>query len=149
MTSRLSSLLVQDGLVSAKRMADAFQRQVIYGGTLDTNLLEMRVVEEDVLLAYLGRASGLPTQPAGITALGKPTAETLQIFSKEIAERFRAVPCGRVDGTVLRVLVADPVEPQDMESLAQSLHLRVEPWIGPAFKVATALLWPQVRPAPI
>ena len=34
MSSRLSSLLVQDGLVSAKRVADAFQRQVIYGGTL-------------------------------------------------------------------------------------------------------------------
>ncbi|MCS6911665.1 MAG: hypothetical protein RMK29_09410 [Myxococcales bacterium] len=139
MTSRLSSLLVQDGLVSAKRMADAFQRQVIYGGTLDTNLLEMRVVEEDVLLAYLGRASGLPTQPGGIEALGRPSPEVLQIFSKELAERFRAVPGACVDGGVLRVLVADPVEPQDMEALAHSLKLRVEPWITPEFRVMEAL----------
>src|SRR5436309_2678389 len=118
MTSRLSSLLVQDGLVSAKRMADAFQRQVIYGGTLDTNLLEMRVVEEDVLLTYLGRASGLPTQPAGISAMGQPVPSQLTTFPREIAERFRAIPCRSTEDGVLRVLVADPVEPQDMEALA-------------------------------
>src|SRR5262249_61439319 len=60
MTSRLASLLVQDGLVSPKKMAEAFQRQVIYGGTLDTILLEMDVVDEGTLLDALGRASALP-----------------------------------------------------------------------------------------
>ena len=40
MPSRLSSLLVRDGLVGVKRMEKAFQRQVIYGGSLDTILLE-------------------------------------------------------------------------------------------------------------
>lgn len=139
MTSRLSSLLVQDGLVSAKRMADAFQRQVIYGGTLDTNLLEMRVVEEEVLLNYLGRAAGLPTQPAGISAMGRPSGEVLQAFPREVAERFRAVPAESTDGGVLRVLVADPVEPQDMEALAQTLNQRIEPWICPEFRIMEAM----------
>jgi hypothetical protein len=139
MTSRLSSLLVQDGLVSAKRMADAFQRQVIYGGTLDTNLLEMRVIEEDVLLAYLGRASGLPTQPAGITAMGRPSAKVLAAFPKDVAERFRAVPCESIEDGVLRVLVADPVEPQDMEALAQTVRQRIEPWIVPEFRLMEAM----------
>ncbi|MGZ3439362.1 MAG: hypothetical protein ACXVDD_07590, partial [Polyangia bacterium] len=60
MTSRLASLLVQDGLVSAKKMAEAFQRQVIYGGTLDTILLEMDVIDEGTLLDALGRSSALP-----------------------------------------------------------------------------------------
>ena len=58
MTSRLASLLVQDGLVSAKKMAEAFQRQVIYGGTLDTILLEMDVVDEGTLLDALGPLVG-------------------------------------------------------------------------------------------
>ena len=50
MTSRLASLLTQDGKVPARRMADAFQRQVIFGGTLDTILLEMglqRSIKDD------------------------------------------------------------------------------------------------------
>ena len=59
--SRLASLLVQDSLVSAKKMAQAFQRQVIYGGTLDTILLEMDVIDEGALVEAMGRASSLPT----------------------------------------------------------------------------------------
>ena len=60
MPSRLSSLLVRDGLVGVKRMEKAFQRQVIYGGSLDTTLLEMGLVPEDRLTQYLALTSGLP-----------------------------------------------------------------------------------------
>ena len=60
MPSRLSSLLVRDGLVGVKRMEKAFQRQVIYGGSLDTILLEMGFVVEERLSQYLALASGLP-----------------------------------------------------------------------------------------
>jgi hypothetical protein len=42
-------------------MAEAFQRQVIFGGALDSTLLEMGLVEEPVVIEYLGRASGMPT----------------------------------------------------------------------------------------
>jgi hypothetical protein len=60
MPARLSSLLVRDGLVGVKRMEKAFQRQVIYGGSLDTILLEMNLVTEERLTQYLALASGLP-----------------------------------------------------------------------------------------
>jgi hypothetical protein len=60
MSSRLSSLLVRDGLVGVKRMEKAYQRQVIYGGSLDTTLLEMGLVTEERLAQYLALASGLP-----------------------------------------------------------------------------------------
>jgi hypothetical protein len=60
MPSRLSSLLVRDGLVGVKRMEKAFQRQVIYGGSLDTTLLEMGLVPEERLTQYLALTSGLP-----------------------------------------------------------------------------------------
>src|SRR5258705_470824 len=60
MPSRLSSLLVRDGLVGVKRMEKAFQRQVIYGGSLDKILLEMNFVPEERLTQYLALASGLP-----------------------------------------------------------------------------------------
>ena len=40
MAVRTGDLLVQSGIVSPRRMAEAHQRQVIYGGALDTVLLE-------------------------------------------------------------------------------------------------------------
>ena len=60
MPSRRSSRLVRDGLVGVKRMEKAFQRQGIYGGSLDTILLEMALVPEDRLPRYLALAAGLP-----------------------------------------------------------------------------------------
>ena len=50
MTSRLSSLLVRDGVIGVKRMEKAFQRQVLFGGGLDTILLEMGEISEQRLL---------------------------------------------------------------------------------------------------
>ena len=90
MPSRLSSLLVRDGLVGVKRMEKAFQRQVIYGGSLDTILLEMNLVPEERLTQYLALASGLP--PAARDEGGEIDAEAIALDRQEIAEQFRAVP---------------------------------------------------------
>ena len=64
MTSRLSSLLVRDGIVTIKRMERAFQRQVMSGGGLDTVLLELGLVPESRLIEYVALASGLPPATA-------------------------------------------------------------------------------------
>ena len=60
MSVHCNRVLVRDGLVGVKRMEKAFQRQVIYGGSLDTILLEMNLVPEERLTQYLALASGLP-----------------------------------------------------------------------------------------
>src|SRR5580704_3898421 len=107
MPSRLSSLLVRDGLVGVKRMEKAFQRQVIYGGSLDTILLEMNLVPEERLTQYLALASGLP--PAARDEGYAIDAASLQLISADLAEQFRAVPLSTA-GEVLRVLVCSPLE---------------------------------------
>src|SRR5512132_217438 len=90
MPSRLSSLLVRDGLVGVKRMEKAFQRQVIYGGSLDTILLEMSLVPEERLTQYLALASGLP--PAARDEGHAVDATVTTLIPQELAERYRAVP---------------------------------------------------------
>src|SRR5664279_5973496 len=83
MPSRLSSLLVRDGLVGVKRMEKAFQRQVIYGGSLDTILLEMNLVPEDRLTQYLALASGLP--PAKRDEAARIVADALALVAVAIS----------------------------------------------------------------
>src|SRR5258708_17498805 len=90
MPSRLSSLLVRDGLVGVKRMEKAFQRQVIYGGSLDTILLEMNLVPEDRLVQYLALASGLP--PAARDEGETIDHEAVSAIARELAERSRPGP---------------------------------------------------------
>ncbi|HEX6837933.1 MAG TPA: hypothetical protein VF334_15250, partial [Polyangia bacterium] len=138
MTSRLASLLVQDGLVSAKKMAEAFQRQVIYGGTLDTILLEMDVIDEATLLDALGRSSALPI------AGDLPSVEQLQAADVQkwmpaaMSERYRAVPVA-LDGNVLRVLVIDPPDRKQLDELGYTLSLTIDPIIVPEHRFVQAV----------
>jgi hypothetical protein len=50
--SALTSLLVRDDVVSVRQIEDALERQVLEGGELDTALLELSDVPENVLIAY-------------------------------------------------------------------------------------------------
>src|SRR5262252_1439549 len=106
MPSRLSSLLVRDGLVGVKRMEKAFQRQVIYGGSLDTILLEMGLVPDERLTQYLSLASGLP--PATRDECNVFDAEAVRRVTEEIAHKYRVVPLA-LEGDALRILVCEPV----------------------------------------
>ena len=57
--SSLTSLLARDEIVSVHAIEDALQRQVLEGGEIDTALLELGVVPENTLSAYLAATVGL------------------------------------------------------------------------------------------
>ena len=131
MPSRLSSLLVRDGLVGVKRMEKAFQRQVIYGGSLDTILLEMSLVPEERLTQYLALASGLP--PAARDEGSVLEADALALVIKELAEQYRAVPLA-LEGEAVRILVCSPLEISELEDLADLLDRPLQPLITPEYR---------------
>lgn len=131
MPSRLSSLLVRDGLVGVKRMEKAFQRQVIYGGCLDTILLEMGVVPEARLVQYLSLATGLPPATREETNVFDP--EAVKRCPLEVARMYRIVPLG-LDNGALRVLVHDPVDLSQMEELANDLDFAIQPLVVPEYR---------------
>jgi hypothetical protein len=131
MPSRLSSLLVRDGLVGVKRMEKAFQRQVIYGGCLDTILLEMSLLPEERLTQYLALASGLP--PAGRDEGSAIDPRVAALIPRELAEQYRAVPV-TADGEAIRILVCAPIELTELEDLADLLDRPLQPLITPEFR---------------
>lgn len=131
MPSRLSSLLVRDGLVGVKRMEKAFQRQVIYGGSLDTTLLEMGLVPEDRLTQYLALTSGLP--PANRAECNVFDAAAVQRCPLDAATQYHVVPLTFENGS-LRVLVHDPVDMAALEELADDLDCAVQPLIVPEYR---------------
>jgi hypothetical protein len=124
--SRLSSLLVRDGLVGVKRMEKAFQRQVIYGGSLDTILLEMNLLPEERLTQYLALASGLPPASRDDGSRIEPAA--VAVLTREHSEQFRAVPIA-LDGEAVRILVCSPLEISELEDLADLLDRPLQPLI--------------------
>jgi hypothetical protein len=135
MATRLSSLLVQDGLVSVKRMEEAFQRQVIYGGSLDTILLEMRALDEPQLLQYLELATGMA--PVDLDEVFSIDRAALDAFPQMLAESEGVAPL-RLTDTSLRVLVVDPPDRGRLDQLGFSLGLQLDPRIAPQCRLFQA-----------
>ena len=136
MSSRLASILVGEGLVAPHAMVDAFQRQVIYGGALDTILLEMNAVDEPTLNAALGRALGVP--PAQELPAEQPSGGGDTWLTRELAERYRAVPLER-QGAHARVLVAEPLDRGSLDELGSSLNVELEPVVALELRFAQAM----------
>lgn len=130
-TSRLSSLLVRDGLVRVGRMEHVFQRQVIYGGSLDTILLEMKLVEDHRLQRYLSLATGLP--PANGALSSEPSADLTKTCTHTVATKYQVVPISLQEGS-LGVLVSDPVDVSRLEGLADELDISVQPMVVPEYQ---------------
>src|SRR5438552_17267560 len=53
----LGQMLVDDGVVTAEQLAEALRRQREHRGRLGQILIEMKLLDEEVLLKYLGRQS--------------------------------------------------------------------------------------------
>src|SRR5580698_1871267 len=60
----LSSLIVQRQVATMRQVEEALARQVIYGGDLVTNLLEVALVDESILVELLAVSLHLPRAPA-------------------------------------------------------------------------------------
>jgi hypothetical protein len=136
MTSGLSSLLVQDQVVSVKTLEQAFRRQVIYGGLLDTNLLELSALEEGVLVQYLARSAGVGVPPAW--ALERVDPEAMKLIAPAIATERAMVPV-QVDGRSLRVVCTEELDRAFLDHLGFTLSLLVEPWVVPEVRLHQAL----------
>ena len=109
MSSRLASRLVQGKLLSSQQLAEAFERQVIYEGNLDTVLLEQDLVDEGTLLEQLGAATGLPVWRGPIVDAARDREALVQLVPAALAEEYRVVPLGLDEARrQLLVLVGDP-----------------------------------------
>ena len=98
-TNQLSSLLVQDRIVTPQQVEEAFQRQVLFGGRIGTNLLEIGALDERIFLVYLSRVTGLPW--AGRDMLTAVDWEATELLDVETVRAEKILPV-RFDGQTVR-----------------------------------------------
>jgi hypothetical protein len=118
----LASLLVGSGAVTRDKLTEAQRRRTIYGGTLDTVLLEMGAVDERTLTAHLAEASGLPAPLP--ERLRRPDLEARSGMSAEDARRLSAAPFGRAEG-VLELALHPEADAEVIAAWGDTAGLRV------------------------
>lgn len=124
MSRLLAQALAQGELVATGALNEALQRQVVFGGSLDTSLLELGAVEEKPLIEAIGKALGLPT--AGRAEIDETGEHIPQLFPLVFAETYHLVPYRLVDEE-LWVLAGSEPDEQLLQRIHERLRLRVRP----------------------
>ena len=132
----LSSLLVQRELATIRDVEEALARQVLYGGDLATNLLEVARVDEGRLTALLAESFGLLPAPSGELAQAPPEARVL--VSQEQAVEQGIVPLG-LDASGLIVASSAPLSPELVQELGFATSRPIVVRIAPIFRILQAI----------
>ncbi len=128
----LSSLIVQRQIATVLEVEQAIARQVIHGGDLVTNLLEVAPSCEPGLNAVLGESVGLPPTPWG--RLAAPEAEILALIPAELCLGHGFFPL-RLDGHNIVIATPSPLAPSVEDTLRFSLSKGLMQLASPTIRV--------------
>jgi len=150
MPSRLSDRLVNAGRVSADTMRSAIARQAVYGGALDTALLETDAIDEPLLWEELGVATGLPIPEPALCEnpikCVNPDGSAIELDGSW-SERARAVPVGVKNGA-LQMLCGEPLVRVELDAASERLGVPFQLYIVPEVRLAAVRQAVFDRPMP-
>lgn len=112
---RLGTLLLRNASIGLSQLESALRNQVLYGGRLGTNLVELGFVEVDLLSGYLAELSGVPS--ASSEMLDAAPTDALARLGGDLAHQLGAIPLGNAPEPHGSIAVA-MINPHDRNALA-------------------------------
>ena len=134
--SSLSSLIVQREVATIRQVEEALARQVIYGGDLLTNLLEVARVDEEIVTELLAESVGMLSARPG--ELPEPTPRARALVPPEMAQERAMVPL-TIEQDRLLLAVAEPLPAEMEEQLSFALGMPVEQRIALMVRIREAI----------
>lgn len=120
-----------------REVEEALARQVLYGGDLLTNLLEITEIDETRALGCVSESSGVSVGPSG--PLPTPSDELRHFVPRELVLKHAFVPLARERGTLV-VAVGEAFSVDAVQELSFSLSLPLAQRVAPLVRVKEALL---------
>ncbi|WP_437941310.1 hypothetical protein [Sorangium sp. So ce341] len=139
---------MQHGVTSMRVVEEAIARQVLHGGDLATNVLELGAVSERELTALLAESLELP--PA-VGRLRPASPDVLRTIPAELAVQHRVFPLDVRTGVdsaaagasqpepTLVIATAEPLAPAVAEQLSFSLGVNLRQLAAPLVRIRQAL----------
>lgn len=127
---RLGELLLKEGLITAEGLEEALEAQVVQGGRLGTNLLELGLLSEQDLAKSLGQLHNTAYASGELV----PDPKALALVSANHADDKEYLPM-RVDATRLSIAVVNPHDFETLDAIAFKTGKRVVPVVIPEFRM--------------
>jgi hypothetical protein len=123
--SEVAQALIRRGVITRAAALEAERRRKLYGGGLDTAMLELGAVDESTLTRHLAEIIGIPLAPAAV--LGEtPDPAARAFMDSDTVQRLGALPRAKQDD-VLEVLVRPDHDHDALVAWAEQRALLVEP----------------------
>ncbi|MEM9487644.1 MAG: hypothetical protein AAGC55_00800 [Myxococcota bacterium] len=130
---KLGTLLLRDGKISLSQLEAALRNQILCGGRLGTNLVELDLIDVETLTRYLAEVRGVPAASHAMFESVDP--QLVREFGAALAERFAAFPLATTHDNAVAVAVVDPGDSEKLDQLSQALLRKVVAHIAPELRI--------------
>jgi hypothetical protein len=133
---RLGSLLIRKKIITSQQLDQAVQCQVLFGGRLGSNLLELGFVTEEQLrdlLVEKGKVAAVTRED-----LADIAPEVIKLVPRALANRLKLMPVRMVEG-LLTVAMLDPFRESTIRDLTEATGQKINPLIALELDLAWAL----------
>jgi hypothetical protein len=136
MVMKLGEALVKESLITREHLRLALERQVIFGGRIGTNLVELKVIKENELVSFLSKYLKIPAvDPSKLVSID---AETISCITGEIADKYKVVPFQK-DRNRLHVALLDPRSMAAVDELRFITGYDIMPYVTSELRLLYAL----------
>ncbi|MDP3259238.1 MAG: hypothetical protein Q8M34_01445 [Thermodesulfovibrionales bacterium] len=133
---KLGEVLIKEGLITKEHLRLALERQVIFGGRIGTNIVELGILTEDEFTKFLSRYLKLPVaEPSQLVSIGE---ETISAISKEMAEKYKAIPFKK-DKNRLHMAMLDPKDMKAVDEFRFISGYDIIPYAASELRIIYAL----------
>ena len=136
MAVKLGEMLVKGGIITLDQLEEALKYQVIFGGKLGTNLIELGFIEEEELAWFLSEKLGVPyVHPEKLMDI---SPNTIKLIPKDLAKKYRVIPFN-LEKKKLNLVMADPSDLNAIDEISFTTDLTIKPLVTPEVRLALAL----------
>ena len=132
---KLGTLLLRNAAIGLSQLEGALRNQVLYGGRLGTNLVELGFIDLELLSAYLAELTGFPIATPSL--LDEADGALLEKLGPDEAHRLRAIPLHYLPDATPKTIAVGLVDPTDVEALDQlrsRLGAKITPYVVPELR---------------
>lgn len=132
----IGEALVKQGLITREHLKLALERQVVFGGRIGTNIVELGILQEEELAVFLSNHLKVPVaKPHELMSIDSEVTASL---NPKIAEKYKVIPF-RKDKNRLHVAMLDPKNIQGIEELRFVTGYDIIPYLATELRLLYAL----------
>jgi hypothetical protein len=133
---KLGEVLVKEGLITKEHLKLALERQVIFGGRIGTNVVELGILTEEEFTKFLSRYLKIAVvEPSKLSGIEE---ETISAITKEMAEKYKAIPFKK-EKNRLHVAMLDPKDIKAVDEFRFVSGYDVIPYAASELRILYAL----------